>query len=131
LKSTDELYFAHDIFSEERLVVKLESLKGKNHTLESLVELVEIVLLFQDVAEKVESFLDEILANDLEDLVLLQGFLRDVERKILRIDNTPDEVGILWNKIFTIIHDENAADIKFDVITLLLRLEKVKRSTLG
>ena len=131
MKSTDELYFAHDIFSEERLVVKLESLKGKNHTLESLVELVEIVLLFQDVAEKVESFLDEILANDLEDLVLLQGFLRDVERKILRIDNTPDEVGILWNKIFTIIHDENAADIKFDVITLLLRLEKVKRSTLG
>ncbi len=61
---------------------------------------------------------------------MLQGFSRNVERKILRVDDTLDEVEILGNEIFTIVHDENAADIKFDVVALLLRLEEVERSVL-
>jgi len=87
---------------------------------ESLVELVEILLVFHDLADEVERLLDKVLADDLEDLVLLQGFSRDVERKILRVDNTLDEVEVFGDEIFTIVHDENTADVKLDVVALLL-----------
>jgi hypothetical protein len=85
---------------------------------ETPVELVEIVFIFRDLAEEVEGLLDEILANDLEDLVLLQCFSRDVERKTFGVDNTLDEVEILGDEIFTIVHNKNAADIKVDIVVL-------------
>jgi len=53
----------------------------------TFVELVEVLLVFRDLTDEVEGLLDEVLADVLEDLVLLQGFLRDVERKILRVDD--------------------------------------------
>ena len=46
---------------------------------ESFVELVEIVLVLRNLLEQVEALLDDILADDLENLVLLQCLLRDVE----------------------------------------------------
>ena len=49
---------------------------------ESLIDLAEVILVFGDLAEKVKRLLDEVLANDLKNLVLLQGFSRDVEGKI-------------------------------------------------
>lgn len=36
---------------------------------------------------------------------------------------------IFWDKVLAIVRDENAADIKLDVIALLLRLEKIERCT--
>ena len=39
---------------------------------ESFVELVEIVLVLRNLLEQVEALLDDILADDLENLVLLQ-----------------------------------------------------------
>jgi len=97
----------------------------------NLVELVEILLVFHDLADEVERLLDKVLADDLENLVLLQGFSQDVERKILRVDNTLDEVEVFGDEIFAIVHDENTADVKFDVVALLLRLEKVEGSAWG
>jgi len=47
---------------------------------ESFVELVEIVLVLRNLLEQVEALLDDILADDLENLVLLQRLSRDVER---------------------------------------------------
>jgi hypothetical protein len=117
-------------FSEFAAVLGVLVNTELNVLAERLVKLVEIVLVFRDLAEKVEGLLDEVLANDLEDLVLLQGFSRDIERKIFRVDNTLDEVEILGNEIFTIVHDEHAADVKFDIIALLLRLKEVKGSAL-
>ena len=98
---------------------------------ESFVKLVEVVLVFRNLAEEVEGLLDKVLADDLEDLVLLQGFSRDVERKVLGVDDTLDKVEILGNNVFAIVHDKNTADVKFDVIALLLRLEEVEGSAFG
>ena len=47
---------------------------------ESFVGLVEIVLVLRNLLEQVEALLDDILADDLEYLVLLQRLSRDVER---------------------------------------------------
>ncbi len=73
-----------------------------------------------DLADK-KRLLDEVLAYDLEDLVLLQCFLWDVEKKVVRVDNT------LGNDNFT-AQDENPADRKLDTIALLLRLEEIEGS---
>ena len=93
---------------------------------EGLVELVEVVLVLRDLGEEVKALLDKVLADDLENLVLLQRLTRDVERQILGVDDTLDEVQVFRNELITVVHDEHASDIKLDVVTLLLRLEEVK-----
>ena len=55
---------------------------------EGRIELGEVVLVLNNLAEEVEGLPDEVLADDLEDLVLLEGPTRGVEREILGvIDN--------------------------------------------
>ena len=55
---------------------------------------------------------DALLADDLEDLVLLQGLARDVERQVLRVDDALDEVEVLRDEIVAVVHDEDAADVE-------------------
>ena len=94
---------------------------------ESLVELVEVILVFRNLADKVHALLDNVLSDDLEDLVLLQRLTRDVEGEILRVNNTLDEVEVLGDEILAVVHDENTADVELDVVALLLGLEEIKR----
>jgi hypothetical protein len=87
---------------------------------ESLVKLGKVVLVFRDLADEIHRFLHKVFADDLEDLVLLESLTRNVEGKILRVDDTLDEVQVLWNEVFTIVHDEDSADVKLDVVAFLL-----------
>ena len=98
---------------------------------ERLVELLEVVLVLSDLREQVHALLDDVLADDLENLVLLEGLTRDVERKILGVDDTLDEVEVFGDEILAVVHDEDAADVELDVVALLLRLEEVKGSTVS
>ena len=79
--------------------------------------------------EEVETLLDDVLADDLKNLVLLKSLTGDVQRQVFRVDNTLDEVEVLGNNILTVIHDEDTADIELDVVALLLRLEEIEWST--
>ena len=47
---------------------------------ERLVELVEVVLVLSDLGEQVKALLNKVLADDLENFVLLQRLTGDVER---------------------------------------------------
>ena len=67
-------------------------------------------------------------ADDFEDLVLLKGLTRYVERQVLRINDTLDKVEVLGNKVFAVVHDKDTADVKLDVVALLLRLEEIEWS---
>ena len=87
---------------------------------ECLVKLGKVVLVFRDLTDEIHRLLHKVLADDLEDLVLLEGFTGDVEGKILRVDDTLDEVQVFWNEVFTVIHDEDSADVKLDVVAFLL-----------
>ena len=98
---------------------------------EGLVELVEVVLVLGDLGEEVHALLDDVLADDLENLVLLEGLTRDVERQVLGIDDTLDEVEVLGDEVLAVVHDEDAADVELDVVALLLGLEEVERRTMG
>ena len=96
---------------------------------ERLVELVEVVLVLSDLGEEVKALLDDVLADNLENLVLLESLTRDVKREILRVDDTLDEVEVLGDEILTVVHDEDTADVELDVVALLLGLEEIERST--
>jgi len=89
----------------------------------ALVELLEVILVLSDLREQIHALLDDVLANDLKNLVLLKGLARDVEWQVLRVDDTLDKVEVLGDKVFTVIHDEDTADVEFDVVALLLALE--------
>jgi hypothetical protein len=96
---------------------------------ERLVELGEVILVLSDLGEDVHTLLDDVLADNLEDLVLLERLTGDVEREIFRVDNTLDEVKVFGDDVLTVVHDEDTADVKLDVVALLLGLEEVERCT--
>ena len=96
---------------------------------ESLVELVEVVFVFGDLGEEIHAFLDDVLTDDLENLVLLERLARNVERQVLGVDDALDEVEVLRDEVFTIIHDEDAANVELDIVAFLLSLEEVEGST--
>ena len=93
---------------------------------EGLVEFGEVILVLGNFGEQVKALLDDVLADDLENLVLLQGFTRDVERKILRVYDALDEVEVFGDEVLAVVHDEDAADVELDVVALLLGLEEVE-----
>ena len=102
----------------------------KLHVLaERLIELLEVVLVLRNFLDQVEALLDDVLADDLENLVLLEGLTRDVEGKILRVDDTLDKVEVFGDDVLAVVHDEDAANVELDVVPLLLGLEEIERRT--
>lgn len=98
---------------------------------EGAVELVEELAILGNLVEHLESLLDDVLADDLHDLGLLKGFTRKVERKILRVDDTLDEGEPLGDEVGAVVGDEDAADVKLDVVLVTLGLKEIEGSTLG
>mmetsp|Transcript_10838 Transcript_10838/g.15869 ORF Transcript_10838/g.15869 Transcript_10838/m.15869 type:complete len:291 (-) Transcript_10838:552-1424(-) len=100
---------------------------------ECLVEFLVCVLILGKIVEHFNTFLHKILLNDTQDLVLLQGLTRYIKRKILRVDYSLNKLKPLGHDILTVVHDENPAHIKLDVVKLLFRssFEHIKWSTLG
>ena len=94
------------------------------------VELLKGVLVFNNFFNELETFLDQILSDDLEDLVLLKHLTRNVERQVFRVYNTLDEVEVLGDQLLTAVHDEDSPDIELDVVLLLLVFKQVKGGSL-
>ena len=59
-----------------------------------LVELLVVVLVLGELIKELHALLDQVLADDLQDLVLLQHLSGDVEGEVLGVDNSLDEVQI-------------------------------------
>lgn len=98
---------------------------------ESLVELVEGVLVFSNLGDHLKGLLDNVLPDDLQDLVLLKSLTRNVERKVLRVNDTLDEVEVLGDEVLAVVHDEDSSNVELDVVPLLLGLKEVERCSLG
>jgi hypothetical protein len=88
-----------------------------------------LLLVLGDVGEHLHGLLDEVLADDLENLVLLEGLTRDVEGKVLRVDDSLDKVEVLGDEVLAVVHDEDAANVELDVVALLLGLEEIEGGT--
>jgi hypothetical protein len=96
---------------------------------ESLIELLEVVFVFSDLREQIHALLDDVLADDFEDFVLLECLTRDVERQVFRIDDTLDKVEVLRNEVLAVVHNENTADVEFDIVALFLALKQIEGCT--
>ena len=78
---------------------------------EGLIELREVVFVFSDLRKQIHALLDDVLADDFEDLVLLKCLTGDVERQVFRVDDTLDKVEVLRNEVLAVVHDEDTADV--------------------
>merc|ERR1719160_1722527 len=97
---------------------------------ELLIEFLVVLGVFLDLSEHFKALLDDVLFDDLQDFVLLEGLSGDVKRKILRVDDSLHEGKPLWDKFFAVVHDEDSSDVELDVVLLLLSLEKIEWSSL-
>jgi hypothetical protein len=93
---------------------------------EHFVKLLEVVLVLGNLAEEIHALLDNVLADNFEDLVLLEGSTGDVEREILGVDDALNEVEVFGDDILTVVHDEDATNVELDVVALLLGLKEVE-----
>jgi hypothetical protein len=87
-------------------------------------------LVLSNLCEHFKALLDDVLLDDLENSVLLEGLSGDVQREIVGVDDTFDEGKPFWDEIFAIIHDEYSSDVEFEVVLLLLVLEEIERCSL-
>ena len=90
------------------------------------------VLVFVDLLDHVQSLAHQLLLDDLEELVLLQGFTGHVQWQIVGIHNTADEGQVLGHHVLKVVRDEDAAHVQLDLVNLLaVVLEHVVGSGLG
>ena len=97
---------------------------------ESCVEFIKLLAVLRNLVEQFKGLLDNVFLDDLHDLVLLKGLTRQIQRQILRVDNTLDETQPFWDKVGRIVGDENTSNIKLDVVLGLLSLKKIEGCTL-
>jgi hypothetical protein len=58
---------------------------------ELFIELFVVLLVFSDLSEHFKALFDDVLLDDLQDSVLLEGFSGNVKWEIVGIDNTLNE----------------------------------------
>lgn len=71
---------------------------------EPFVELLVVLLVLGQFSKELQTLLDDVLANDLEDLALLQHFSGDVEGQVLGVHHTTDEVWRLTQNMVMRTH---------------------------
>lgn len=98
---------------------------------ESRIKLVKLLTIFSDLVEELQGLLDNVLLDDFHNLVLLKGFTRQVQGKVLRVDDTLNEAQPFRDEISGIISDEDSTNVELDVVLGLLRLEQIERCALG
>ena len=84
----------------------------------------------RDVLQLGENLLDAGGADAGEYAILLQDFAADVERKIFAVDDAADEAQILRQKLFGVVHDEDALHVELHA-DLVFRLVEIERSLRG
>ena len=93
---------------------------------ECRVEHLEVVLVIRNFTEEIQAPSDNILADDLDNLVLLEGLTRYVKRKVIRVDDTLDEVEVVGDEGIEVVHDTQTTDQEPDIVALVLGLEGVE-----
>ncbi len=68
--------------------------------------------LLGHLAQHLENLANEFLGHDLEDLVLLQSLTGDVQRKIVTINDTANEVQVAGHHVLELFRDEHLAHVQ-------------------
>ncbi|GET90669.1 heat shock protein 83 [Leishmania tarentolae] len=95
-----------------------------------LVELLVVLLVLRHLVEHFQALLHNVLADHLQDLVLLQVLARDVQWQVLAVHDALHEAEPVRAQVLAVVHDEHTAHVQLDVVALLVRLEHVERRAL-
>ena len=82
------------------------------------------------VLDRREHLPDQALADQLDLAVLLQDLAGDVERQVVRVDDTLDEAQVLGDERLAVVHDEHALDVELHA-ALGVAPEQVHRRVAG
>ena len=74
------------------------------------------VLVIRDLLDHIQSLTNKFLLDNLEQFVLLKGLSRDIQWKIIRVDNTLDKTEIVGHHVLEIVSDEDTSDIELDIL---------------
>lgn len=97
---------------------------------EFLPEFIDVLIL-GDLFDHVQSLADKLFPDDLQELVLLEGFTTYIQRQVIRVNNTTDEWQVLRHHVFKVVSDEDTTYIQLDLVHFLPVLrEEVVRSCL-
>ena len=59
---------------------------------------------------------------------MLQRLARDVEREVLRVDDAADEVEVVGQEVFALVHDEHVGAIKRETLLEILAVQVIRRA---
>ena len=91
-----------------------------------------LVLLFGDLLDHVERLTHQLLLDDLEQFVLLEGLTRYVQGQVVRINDALHEGQVLGHHVGKVVGDEHPSHVHLDKVHLLsVALEHVARRALG
>ena len=63
-----------------------------------------------------------VFPSDLQELVLLECFSGDIERKIIGVNNTLDKAEIAGHHVLEVVSDEDPSDVQLDILSCLFVL---------
>merc|ERR1719370_223986 len=114
--------------SSQLLTIRRVLMNAKLQVLAELfIELLEVVLVLSHLLDQLHHLLHQVLPDHLEDLVLLEHFSRNIKGQILAVNDALDEVEVLGDEVFTVVHDEHPPDVQLDVVLgFPLALEEVE-----
>ena len=87
-------------------------------------------LVLHQLGQHVEHALGEATADGIDFRILLQQLTRHVQRQVARVDDAFYEAQVLWQELLGVVHDEDAAHIKFaDLVSGIALPQPSKRRT--
>lgn len=72
--------------------------------------------------DHVQRFTDKLFADNFDKFVLLKGFTRNIQRQIIRIDDTTNEVQIIGHDVLEVIGYENTANVELNGYKMIDRI---------
>merc|ERR1719370_1104445 len=103
--------------SSQLLTIRRVLMNAKLQVLAELfIELLKVVLVLSHLLDQLHHLLHQVLPDHLEDLVLLEHFSRNIKGQILAVNDALDEVEILGDEVFTVVHDKHPPDVQLDVV---------------
>ena len=97
-----------------------------------LPELLVVLLIFAQFGDHIEDFFGDFFGDGLENLVLLQGLTVDVQRQVVGVDDTANEVEVLGHNIVEGILDEHSPYVELDIgLFVVVLVDLVPVGSLG
>ena len=90
--------------------------------------LVALAILVEEVLKVGLDLLLDAAGDGLQLAVVLQRFTRDVKREVLRVDDAADEVEVVGQEVFALVHDEHVGAIEREALLEILAVQVIRRA---